>query len=1368
MLSYDDSVIAALPTLPPVTPSKNPGWNPPAPGYGKKDPNAIPAGWREVFQTIGYDPVDIWSGNVPSFDEFTKRILKQAKKLEEKGVLKVTEYKDAVRKAYNILGSLIRERGGKAEGHLNERLSEAETKVNELEQHLESKKKLLHSITRKDMVELLKKRLPQGAGSAPSPESLERAERAKKIDEKEDVKVTGITNKIKGWLVEEHGPQSVATLDKAGGFIKGLIRRDFRREFGEALSGYLGMGIHNRTPEFEAFIDSFSKEFEGSAQDQFFKMIFDKWVGENGVSMLNGAWMRGNPVSEEDFLQRSEQLITPLIQKNDSAINALLMAAPPRVREKGVKGITGVFVGSLVSIVNNLVKKTAKVEMSVLRRSLDALSDKASDPEDISKAIVTVKSLIQDEIRILEGKTLPGLKTERDKLRNKIQILGIPPPTKFVRVPKHIPIIGDLNDVLELLDAIKLQTPPGEIKEVPVSHHYKWLYDIRQFDSLMKQFDSFVGGEKVEVPKAKQQADKEEWGPLLSHTMESIWKAIRSVQENLQDATRSLTTSESETNYDLQGYRGKHKHFEMLSIPQEVFQKFKSKVRALSSGMPKTVFEKMIAEAQIGNKVPGDLPAEHHKDFDSLKTFFEGVSEIKEHNNSASSELDKLIGPLEREVVPNFAHAQKTFKDLKKYEAFRVWETGKEPVPFLKSSSVKTAYEIIGAAPALFNPGTHFTAIQDLAKELLKLQSADKWGESTGPVLKAKTKDSMMQGLQASGATEGLLEDFYPALLKFVGACRTYIKKMHEFDDSLRNPTGFIKTSTTEIIYNLRKAAHLLMVQSAEEPWTFQHGEMQSPSTHPAPGGYKSEYPAGGSLQTHIPQPIPGSKRVKYRKFDYFTKSFPIESFINGWFKRSGGGEISESEILKRVENVVTKAVQKSGVDVKPAAISKAVQDAMKGTSSLDEGDLNKKVPAIFEKLKVPMKDTRWVVFDIMEKGGTSLDPAKLPEAIDEVLKDGGWGDKMIDKQFEPERLKSDKKKLEDRRDGCILRIKANAQSIADQGEFWKGVWGIWDEAIEKAKAQRALALPGIEDTIKKTQELYKNAKASIDDAIKVAVNKATQSIEGVSVSEGISNKVVQEAIAGAKSNVTQYLTNLKGLVHRYREWGGSKPKQYSKGEKFPVVDPMADFENMHTTIEKLEQKASAVWSHFFNLYNRSIRQIETDQDLLVALETGILEHDEMITEGVSKEEKEERKRWLIRGIWNALDMAWMGTGKFRAFQSRFNINFDNYMEIHKKFEELAGSKLTSHRFLQLLQDMVEQAKGHVSRREDVPQGLKDQMEDILTRTGIPNPGLKRQVNKYLDRKAELEIRELAPTKDNVIHVALAYVGINPRALLEV
>lgn len=1395
MLSYDDPVIAALPTLPPAAPqSKDPGWNPPSSGYDKKDPHEMPAGWREVFMTIGYDPVDVWKGQVPSFEEFTKRILKHAKKLDEKGELKVTEYKNAVRKAYNIFGSLIRERGGKVESHLSERLSEAETQINELEQHLEAKKKLLHSADRKVMIDLINKRLPQGTESRPSQEEEESKGRAKEKEEKEKSRISDITNKLKGWLVEKYGPKSVATLDKAENFIKSLSLRDIQHGFEKALSNHFKIGSFDRTPEFDAFVDNFSKDFAG-VRDQFSSLMFERWVGDHGVFTTSESvstdpekkplvnWMKGVPVTEEDFLQRVEQLVNPLIQKNGPAIDALLKVSPQKVRDKGVKGVTGAIIGSLVegivksaATIEDLLQKAQKdvkvPDKSVLKKYLDILKDNDSDQDDVAKAIGVVRSLIQDEIRILEQKTLTELKSQRDQLKNKIEILGIPPPTKFIKVPKHIPIIGDLNDVMELLDAIKLQTPPEKPKEVPVSHHYKWLYDIKQFDSLMDLFDSFVSGDKDEIPKAKQQADKEEWGPLLSHVMESIWKAVRSVQENLQDATRSLTTPESEQNYDLQGYRGKHKHFEMLTIPPEVFQKYKSRLKTLSNSMPLPDLEKMLQEAQSG-KAPANLPAENQKDFDSLKTFFEGVSEIKSHNDHIVTELEKLINKLDREAVINFAHAAKEFKALKKYEAFRVWETGKEPVPFRTAEMKNAGYEVIGAAPAHFNPTTYFKVIQDLAKELIAMQTTDKWGESSAPILKAKTKDSMMKGLQASGATEALLENFSTALLKFVHACRTYTKKMHEFDATLRNPIGLLKTSSAEIIFNLRKAAHQLMVQAANEPWTHQHGEMDSPSTHPAPGGYKSEYPAGGSLQTHIPQAIPGSKRIKYRKFDYFTKSFPVEAFINGWFKRSGGKEISESEILKRIENVVTQAVQKSGVDVKPAAIKKSVQDVMKGTSSLNEEDLNKKIPEIFEKLKAPMKEYRWVVTDILEKGGTTLDPAKLPEAIDEVMKEGGWADKMIEKQFQPENLKKDLKALEGRRDAAIERLKANAASIKEQGEFWKGVWKIWDDAIEKAKEQRAKALPGIETTIQQTQKLYDEAKNSIDEAVNSAVTKALRNIEGVSVSKGISNKVVHEAIDDAKSKVSLYMDGLnnlnKNLTHAYREWGGEKPKTYTKGDKFPVVDPMADFENMHTTIEKLEQKASAVWSHFFNLYNRSIRQIETDQELLRALKTSILDHENMISEGgISEEEKAERKRWLIRGIWNAIDMAWMGTGKYRAFQSRFNINFDNYMEIHKKFEELAGSKLTSHRFLQLLQDMVEQAKGHVSRREDVPQGLKDQMEDILTRTGIPNPELKRQVNKYLDRKAELELRELAPTKDNVIHVALAYVGINPRALLEV
>jgi hypothetical protein len=137
--------------------------------------------------------------------------------------------------------------------------------------------------------------------------------------------------------------------------------------------------------------------------------------------------------------------------------------------------------------------------------------------------------------------------------------------------------------------------------------------------------------------------------------------------------------------------------------------------------------------------------------------------------------------------------------------------------------------------------------------------------------------------------------------------------------------------------------------------------------------------------------------------------------------------------------------------------------------------------------------------------------------------------------------------------------------------------------------------------------------------------------------------------------------------------------------------------------IGHLESKASRVWNIYNDNITRNLNRIKDLQDKSRRLENAILQRDEWMDEGVPEDILEEAREMYLAYTWRIFDTDW--ARKPKQIQSRFNINYDDYLDIKEAFEKLAGHTLPSTSMNRMVEEIKKDIKYLKEQGQEVPKG---------------------------------------------------------------
>jgi predicted nucleic acid-binding Zn-ribbon protein len=315
--------------------------------------------------------------------------------------------------------------------------------------------------------------------------------------------------------------------------------------------------------------------------------------------------------------------------------------------------------------------------------------------------------------------------------------------------------------------------------------------------------------------------------------------------------------------------------------------------------------------------------------------------------------------------------------------------------------------------------------------------------------------------------------------------------------------------------------------------------------------------------------------------------------------------------------------------------------------------------------------------------GKKTLDPKKLPElkkSIEEhIIKDmKGKRDKG--------KLQKEKDEKEDQLNVVLAEIEKLNKEKRSLGTWANDSFDEYDTAIENAKGAGPAYDKEIKDKITRLREIAKRRKD---------LNKVSEELSARHITPDIVRKLSGEVVQ-LHNEHTSIFQEIRELIEEKKT--GENPFSRSK-----------------ETIESLTNKASRVWNAYHDKMIKDINRIEDLQDEEYKLENRIAELDEWLEEdSIPQDFINDGVRNFLAYLWHTIDEHWMRS--VAAFQSRFNLNFVDYIEIREAFEKLIQHPVSSRASGRIIKELKQAIKFLRDKNKEVPSGYYEALAKLSKR----------------------------------------------------
>ena len=153
----------------------------------------------------------------------------------------------------------------------------------------------------------------------------------------------------------------------------------------------------------------------------------------------------------------------------------------------------------------------------------------------------------------------------------------------------------------------------------------------------------------------------------------------------------------------------------------------------------------------------------------------------------------------------------------------------------------------------------------------------------------------------------------------------------------------------------------------------------------------------------------------------------------------------------------------------------------------------------------------------------------------------------------------------------------------------------------------------------------------------------------------------------------------------------------------------------------------------------RLLNRIHGSQDTEYKLNNQIIDIDNALEDVgkpeadlslAAKRQKARNKNLLALYVWNVLDNNWMTDPA--AFQTIYNVGFEDYVDIHDAVEKFTGQRVLSRALGRIKKDIMEKVQEYRRRKMPIPESLKEELDFLKGRGGILRSADDESVTLYM------------------------------------
>lgn len=316
--------------------------------------------------------------------------------------------------------------------------------------------------------------------------------------------------------------------------------------------------------------------------------------------------------------------------------------------------------------------------------------------------------------------------------------------------------------------------------------------------------------------------------------------------------------------------------------------------------------------------------------------------------------------------------------------------------------------------------------------------------------------------------------------------------------------------------------------------------------------------------------------------------------------------------------------------------------------------------------------------------GSKTLNPDKIPalqDRIDHRIKED------LMKKYDKDKLAKDRDKLEDELNKKLEEIKALDDQIKSYGKWADKSFDKYDEAIESAKFVGEAYDKELKGKVQKIKELQKE---------RADIRSEFEKLSAKDINKKIINKMIKR-VNEIHNEHTKTLNDIQDIL-----------KESKSG-----VNP---FTGTKEQIEQMEDKASRVWNIYNDRMVRNVNRIKDLQDEEYKLENQIANMDEWLDspDKIPADKLDYAVRQVMSEIWHQVDAHWMRS--IKEFQSRFNLNFEDYLEIKGAFEKAIKHPVSAMAIGRIIKELKSAIKFLKDKGKPVPDGYFEALSKLTKR----------------------------------------------------
>jgi uncharacterized coiled-coil DUF342 family protein len=306
----------------------------------------------------------------------------------------------------------------------------------------------------------------------------------------------------------------------------------------------------------------------------------------------------------------------------------------------------------------------------------------------------------------------------------------------------------------------------------------------------------------------------------------------------------------------------------------------------------------------------------------------------------------------------------------------------------------------------------------------------------------------------------------------------------------------------------------------------------------------------------------------------------------------------------------------------------------------------------------------------------------------------------QIHKTMNKEDLQKNLDKYETELDGVFKKKKA-IFDIMDKAKKWADINSRQlDQEIQNAESLTEAAKVKVTELNKKREELLDKLAEEITQTTKPASD------------DDSAQHIALENAKKTQEELNKTINDLRNVIG-------------AKSEDDRTLDKLVDF-------------MGGLQHSFSNVNVKKLNELEALQDREIELGRKINQYQNHIENGPTPKYVKRLTNMFILSVWSNLDENWMRN--IPAYQTHYNLNFDDYIKIHEEVQKLVGGHVPARAYSRLKKDMDKQVKDLRERGEDIPPGLKAQLSKMLSKRFIvTKQSIQRSIDNFKKYIQKLE-----------------------------